>query len=115
MTTPQVGISKSALEQTPFPSQDWDDNHYSNRDAEHFQFPGAFLVGIHVRSKVNRSVWSDKPGQSSEMVTYKKDRTFSPETSCKILRADARGAATELELLCDGEGQRKIRQRKSCR
>jgi hypothetical protein len=56
MTLPN-GIFKSALEQSPFPSQDWDDNIYSNRDAEHFQSPDALLVGVHVRHvpKVDRS------------------------------------------------------------
>jgi hypothetical protein len=56
MTLPN-GIFKSALEQSPFPSQNWDDNIYSNRLPSIFNLPDALLVGVDVRHvpKVDRS------------------------------------------------------------
>ena len=59
----------------------------------------------------NRSACNDKPGQSAEMVAYTKDRMIAPELSCKVLQATSRGIATELDLLCNGEGQRGVRQK----
>jgi hypothetical protein len=59
----------------------------------------------------NPSVCKDKPGESSELVTYTRDRTMSREISCKVLRTTPRGAATELDLLCNGEGERGVRQK----
>lgn len=59
----------------------------------------------------NISACKNKPGQSEELVTYTQDRTIGPEMSCKILRATPQGFATELDLLCNGEGERGIRQK----
>jgi hypothetical protein len=59
----------------------------------------------------NPKACKDKPGESAELVTYTRDRTMGPEMSCKILRATLRGAATELDLLCNGEGERGVRQK----
>ena len=59
----------------------------------------------------NLSACKDKPGESAEMITYTRDRTRDPELSCKVLRTTPRGAATELDLLCNGEGQRGIRRK----
>jgi len=50
-----------------------------------------------------------KPGESAELVSYTQDRVIGPEISCKILRTAQRGAATELTLMCDGEGRRGVR------
>jgi hypothetical protein len=63
----------------------------------------------------NRSVCKDRFGQSSEMVTYTKDRTLGPEISCKIVRARPHGTGTELDLLCNGEGELGIRQKNQFR
>ena len=52
-----------------------------------------------------------KPGESAELVTYASDRVVGPEISCKVLRATPRGAATELDLVCNGEGKSGIRQK----
>jgi hypothetical protein len=52
-----------------------------------------------------------KPGESSELITYTQDHTTGPEISCKVLRITPRGAATELDLLCNGEGELGVRQK----
>lgn len=52
-----------------------------------------------------------KPGESAELVTYTRDRVIGPEISCKVLRATPRGAATELDLVCNGEGEHGVRQK----
>jgi hypothetical protein len=71
--------------------------------------PSASYIGNWYVS--NSSVCKDRPGESSELVTYTRDRTMSPEMSCKVLRTTPRGAATELDLLCNGEGERGFRQK----
>ena len=52
-----------------------------------------------------------KAGESAELVTYTQDRVVGPEISCKVLKATPRGSATELDLVCNGEGQRGVRQK----
>ena len=59
----------------------------------------------------NPKACKDKPGESAELITYTPDRTMGPEISCTILRATPRGAATELDLLYNGEGERGFRQK----
>ena len=49
-----------------------------------------------------------KPGESAELVTYTADRVVGPEISCRVSRTTPHGAATELDLVCNGEGERGV-------
>jgi hypothetical protein len=75
-----------------------------NSESETLSYVGNWYVS-------NSSVCKDKPGESAELITYTPGHTMGPEISCKILRATPRGAATELDLLCNGEGERGFRQK----